>query len=227
MYHDHEASLADWICVLDLATRFGFRRVRERAKIEIGSDRFRRELGPVQKIVCAQTYDIQEWLLECYEALCQRRRGLEDNEAEALGATTTNRIWKAREAVRNADPRYVPETSSSQVPIDWDIKTYNTLTVVRIVKDVFEHPPPCSTSDPLPTNPVPLALDSTLEALLLTERKESLKERRRKKFLGKKGQLKKAKAEGEAEGEAESKAMMVEETGCGTEEQKGGEMQCN
>jgi hypothetical protein len=39
-------------------------------------------------------------LPECYEALCQRNTGLEDSEAEKLGIATTNRIWKAREAVQ-------------------------------------------------------------------------------------------------------------------------------
>jgi hypothetical protein len=144
MYHDYEASLSDWVAVLSIATRFGFQRVRERAIIEIDSTRFCHELGPVQKIVYAKDCDVQEWLPGCYEALCQRTTGLEDSEAEQLGAATANRIWKAREAVRACCE--VKERLSFKTNLsEWQHRRYDASTVARIVREIFD-------LQPLPSN---------------------------------------------------------------------------
>jgi hypothetical protein len=137
MYHNYNPSLSDWVSVLSIATRFGFQRVRERAIIEIESSRFQRELGPVQKIVWAEKYDVHKWFFACYEALCQRDAGLKDSEAEALGPMKTNRIWKAREAVRRDGSRNYSEMPSTESPTDWDIKTYNMQMVSNVVEEVF------------------------------------------------------------------------------------------
>jgi hypothetical protein len=181
MYRDHEASLAEWIHVLDLAKRFGFPRVQKRAIIETGSVRFRQDLGPVQKIVYAKKYNVPDWLPECYEALCQRQRGLEDSEAKALGTATTNQIWKAREAVRAScvtDTGCFAELLNlSSPPIDWDLKTYDMLTVAQIVKNVFKLP--SSVLAPKRTNTAAAVVDSILESPI--QRRERRRERMREK----------------------------------------------
>jgi hypothetical protein len=168
MYHDCETSLSEWIAVLSIARRFGFRRAGERAIIEIESPRFRRELGPVQKIVLAKKYDIQVWLPACYEALCQRHTGLEDTEAEILGPVTTNHIWKAREAVREnrlcgrrtSEPCDMP--LRVETPTEWDVRTYDVEMVANVVKEVLSPPPvppvapsPISSASSLPASACP------------------------------------------------------------------------
>jgi hypothetical protein len=107
-------------------------------------------------------------LPECYEALCQRNTGLEDSEAEKLGIATTNRIWKAREAVqaeaqeakarealvvgkRSKSFRVATEvpaeliTKPPEPPTEWDHSRYAASTVTRIVKEIFEPQPLPST----------------------------------------------------------------------------------
>jgi hypothetical protein len=153
MYHDYNVALDEWISILSVATRFGFARVRERAVREIDSARHQSELDPVQKIVLARKFDIPEWLAPCYEALCQRPQGLENDEAEVVGATTTNCVWNAREALQYAQ-RSCPARASTESQVSpnvWNTRTYDAVLVSKTVQEVFWPPTPaltCSASSP-------------------------------------------------------------------------------
>jgi hypothetical protein len=98
MYDTYNISLDEWISLLSISTRFNFDKVRQRAIREIdSSERYRGQLSPVDKIVLAKKFGVPSWLDPCYEALRDRPSGLNDEEAENLGAKTTNHIWKMRE----------------------------------------------------------------------------------------------------------------------------------
>jgi hypothetical protein len=153
MYHDYNVALDEWISILSVATHFGFARVRERAAREINSARHQSELDPVQKIVLARKFDILEWLAPCYEALCQRPQGLENDEAEVVGATTTNCVWKAREALQRAQrSNTYPARASAQSPGSpnvWNTRTYDAALVSKTVLEVFW--PPSALKRPAPS----------------------------------------------------------------------------
>jgi hypothetical protein len=136
-----------------VATQLKFAKLRERAIDEIDSSHHQSALSPIRKIILAQKYDVPRWLSACYAALCQQPQGLENAEAEMLGATITNCIWKAREAVREeANPmnpaQPAPFWESTQPPqsdppsVAWNIQTYSASSVSRIVQQIFWLPDP-------------------------------------------------------------------------------------
>jgi hypothetical protein len=141
MHFDYDPPLTVWISLLTLATRFEFPHLRTRAICEIESDSHSDELHPIDKIVLSHDCGIEEWLVPCYEALCQRPEGLDDEEGAKIGMKTTNRIWRAREALRSP-PEAIRSTREEAVCGDhtgsvWKIRTFDEHTVSRIVHGVF------------------------------------------------------------------------------------------
>jgi hypothetical protein len=143
MYDDYDPPLSVWIFFLSFSTRFQFPRLYARAVSEIDSGPYNHELHPIDKIVLAQKYSIPEWLVPCYMALCQRERGLDDEEATKIGIQTTNHIWQAREEVRK--PPDWGQLVPAQEENIWKVKRYDEHNVSRIVHEVFGlvfNPPP-------------------------------------------------------------------------------------
>jgi hypothetical protein len=150
MHDDHDFTIQDWVILLTIASQFDFSKLRERAIREIDSYEPRSELRllPVQKIVLAQKYDIPKWLRSCYEALCARTRGLDNEEADLLGIQTTNCIWKARELLREeTHHRPVQQRVFRGVGV-WNLDpephthNFNPSTVSEVVQRVFWPPDP-------------------------------------------------------------------------------------
>jgi hypothetical protein len=90
------SSLAQWIHLLSISTAFDIPRVRKRAIHELTTNY---TIDPVQKIVLADKFGIDEWKKLSYEELVQRELKIQDDEAEILGAKTTARINRAREEI--------------------------------------------------------------------------------------------------------------------------------
>ncbi|KAJ7595014.1 hypothetical protein C8J56DRAFT_454550 [Mycena floridula] len=146
-YHtyDHLTPINKWINLLSISTRFDFERSRNRAIQEIGSSW---GLDPIEQIDLAEKYEVRQWLRPAYAALCQRANPLELSEAMKLGYERTVLIARAREAVRNSDPRRSfspspPMTPRAPSPMDWPVLPpppallYNTRMVARVVNEVF------------------------------------------------------------------------------------------
>jgi len=88
----------DWIRLLSISTRYGMERIRARALQEL---EYSPPLDPIRRIVLARKYDVREWLLPSYLALCLRRQPLSVLEALEIGLETMVLIAMARESVRD------------------------------------------------------------------------------------------------------------------------------
>lgn len=143
-----KVSLQEWIDLLSISTRFDFERARLRAIAEIG----RSDLDPVDKIVLAGRYDVPEWLVTAYAALCQRAHPLEEQEAEKIGYRKTVLLWRAREAIREQSTAISPISTAPPSPQAWgqvpaifseqaspprSYLPYRPRLVARIVNEVF------------------------------------------------------------------------------------------
>jgi len=159
MHDDPKLTLPEWINVLSISTRFICDRIRERSIREIHQHRPR--INPVEKIVLATKFDVQEWLAPSYEDICQREHPLEVYEAEKLGLVVSILLARAREAVRQEacfrDSSAVSQTPPLHSPVAFEGSSWPGLTVSdlwqpyssqrvsEIVQEVFW--PPAPTSD--------------------------------------------------------------------------------
>jgi hypothetical protein len=151
MYDDFCCTLDRWISILRVSTLYELPQVRERAIREINAERHEVELDPVRKIEVAQENKVPEWLARAYEALCQRERGLDDEEAQRLGVVTTNRLWAAREAVRRLNGSHNLYGYSAPNPNVWKEQRYSPSSVTHTVSEIFWPPeplPPPPTREP-------------------------------------------------------------------------------
>lgn len=100
MHNTTTPSLAEWIALLSISTRFEMPKVRARAISEIAS--LDRDIDPVERIVLAQKYNVPEWLSDAYIALCEREQPLSAHEARKLEGDIPYLVAEAREAVLKA-----------------------------------------------------------------------------------------------------------------------------
>ncbi|KDQ53631.1 hypothetical protein JAAARDRAFT_104342, partial [Jaapia argillacea MUCL 33604] len=80
-FSKHTATTAnEWTSVLSLATKWSFTTIRSLAIRELFP-----LASPIDKIVLGHQYDIPEWLLDAYIAVCERPEALTKKEGERLG----------------------------------------------------------------------------------------------------------------------------------------------
>ncbi|KAJ3976510.1 hypothetical protein EV361DRAFT_945157 [Lentinula raphanica] len=75
-------SLTDWEAVLRLATKWEMKEVKMHAVCAVEN---LSNVDPVDKIVLAQTYDIDPWLTPSFNEILQRPQSLTENDVEKLG----------------------------------------------------------------------------------------------------------------------------------------------
>lgn len=101
--HDYcELTLYQWIGILAVSTRLECDKLRERAIQEIHQHRPR--IDPIEKIVLAQKYDVPDWYISSYAAICQRAQPLSPEEGMKVGLTTAILLAQSREAARQEPP---------------------------------------------------------------------------------------------------------------------------
>ncbi|KAG6813760.1 hypothetical protein H0H92_007712 [Tricholoma furcatifolium] len=84
----------DWTSVLDLATRWQFKDIRELSIKELGKF----EIDPIEKIELQQKYQVKrQWAWSAFNALCSRPNGLDVVEGRRLGVETIINISAVRE----------------------------------------------------------------------------------------------------------------------------------
>ena len=76
MHDDFCLSLAEWVFILSISSRYDMDKLRQRAIRQIISHRPR--IDPVEKIVLAEKHNIPDWLAPAYASLCQRANPLEE-----------------------------------------------------------------------------------------------------------------------------------------------------
>jgi len=116
MHEDYDPTLDEWVALLSISTRFGMEKIRQRAIYQIDDEEF--EVDPIEKILLANSYDIEGWHAPAYAALCQRAKPLEVWEAEKLGLITAVKLAQVREEIRESalashPPRAEPDTAIS------------------------------------------------------------------------------------------------------------------
>ncbi|THH32873.1 hypothetical protein EUX98_g1343 [Antrodiella citrinella] len=136
VYEPDTISLDEWISLLSVSTLLQFARIRRWAIREITAQFSSLDAATV--IVLATKHDVPQWLAPAYSELCRRREPLDDSEAEELGAVTTARVGRAREAIRDEFLKTAMcEACASGTP--WDSVDHEPpeQLVTRIVDRVF------------------------------------------------------------------------------------------
>lgn len=115
-----------WEAILSISQRFAFDTVRKRCIEKLSPHK----KDPVERVLFAWKYDIHDWLVQGFEALCQRSKPLSIEEAEKLGLHTATRLAHAREeALIEGHPgSYGRRYGLTSVPKD---------IVSRVVKNTF------------------------------------------------------------------------------------------
>ncbi|CAG7847426.1 SubName: Full=Uncharacterized protein {ECO:0000313/EMBL:CCA68186.1} [Serendipita indica DSM 11827] len=99
---DEHFSLAQWISILEVATRWDFTAIRQHAVTRL--EGFAQEdMTPVLRISLARRYHLRgpSWQLRPLTALVTRKEYLSIEEAQLVGLETAILIARAREEVRN------------------------------------------------------------------------------------------------------------------------------
>lgn len=111
-------TLEGWQKVLKLSKMFNENEIQHRAIAAISEFK----IDPVDKILLAKEFAVDVWLAPCYESLSVQDAGLTDLDYERLGAETSFRIMRSREAVlkvvisslKNTDPWYGRSSAAQQ-----------------------------------------------------------------------------------------------------------------
>jgi len=85
----------EWMSVLKLSTMWEFSDIRERAIQEL----LKEDMGmqTIEKIECARSFRVKEWLVEGYTELLKRAETITDEEGERLGWKTAAKLLLIRE----------------------------------------------------------------------------------------------------------------------------------
>jgi hypothetical protein len=93
LYEEIYLSVAQWTDVLDLAHMWDFDQMRKVAIKKLSEAR----IDPMQKIVIAHKYEIEEWYEGAYVALAQRDNPLTVEEARTVGFEFAIKMAQVRE----------------------------------------------------------------------------------------------------------------------------------
>jgi hypothetical protein len=96
----------EWRSVLHIASEWGFASIRRLAIRELVP-----LTSPIDKIAIGLRYDIYDWLLDAYVAVCTRTNSLTEDEGEKLGVKDVIHISSIRDALsRGVAPSYIRKT---------------------------------------------------------------------------------------------------------------------
>ena len=109
--------MEEWISVLSLSTRWDFNTLRDLSITRLTP----MVQDPAEQIVLGHQYDVVDWLVPAYTALCERREPLTLEEGRKLGVDLVVMIGQVRDKIR-----YV-----SNLNRDHD-------TIVKFVQHVFK-----------------------------------------------------------------------------------------
>lgn len=83
------------IALLSISTRFDFEMVRRLVMDALEL----RVPDPIERILIARKYELDEWLYSAYLQLCVREAALDEDEGNQLGMRTTVLLAKSRELI--------------------------------------------------------------------------------------------------------------------------------
>ena len=88
--------MTSWISVLDIATEWGFKTIRELAIQSLAPI-----ISPVDQVAFGEKYAVEAWLLPGFRALCSREESLTLEEGRRLGLENVIAIDCARQEIRD------------------------------------------------------------------------------------------------------------------------------
>ncbi|KAI0002271.1 hypothetical protein BJV74DRAFT_765562 [Russula compacta] len=90
-----ERSFKEWTSILDLSTRWGFTTIRDLAI------RCLKPPTPLQRLLLARKYGVEEWMLPALQELCERPLPLTLDEARLMDVEDIVLVGSVRETVRS------------------------------------------------------------------------------------------------------------------------------
>jgi hypothetical protein len=98
----------EWTAVLVLAHRWDFPAIRAVAVAELAA-----VTTPIDKLVLARAYGVEEWLMGAYLAVCEAPEYPSDEDCLRLDRATIVRIGRAREGLRSSQ-KLVPSSARAE-----------------------------------------------------------------------------------------------------------------
>ena len=95
MHDDYAASLADWMAILSVSSRWVFEKVRERAIKEITARLD--QVDPFELISLADKYGVEQWLKPAYRRIVTRDRLITSQEAFKVSFPRAIMLMRSRE----------------------------------------------------------------------------------------------------------------------------------
>ena len=95
MHHDYAPSLADWIALLSISTRWDFAKVRERVIKEITTRMD--QVDPFELIGLAVKYHVDQWLKPTYRRIVTRNDLITHHEALKVPFPMAAMLMRSRE----------------------------------------------------------------------------------------------------------------------------------
>jgi hypothetical protein len=95
MHDDYAASLADWMAILSVSTRWTFQKVRERAIKEITARLDR--VDPFEVIDLADKYNVEQWFKPAYRRIVTRDKLISHQEALKIPFHMVIMLMRSRE----------------------------------------------------------------------------------------------------------------------------------
>jgi hypothetical protein len=92
------STVEEWTSILRVAHYWGFQSIRSLATLFLFP-----LASSVDKVALSYEFDESAWLLDAYVDLCTQSEVISTSDAERLGMMSALNIWRAREALRNAE----------------------------------------------------------------------------------------------------------------------------
>jgi hypothetical protein len=92
-----ERCFEEWVSILELSTRWGFTSIRDLAIRRI------KPPSPLQRLVVARKYDLEQWIVPALMELCQRPESLSFDEASLLDLEDFVLVASSRQSVRSSN----------------------------------------------------------------------------------------------------------------------------
>ena len=140
--------------LFSIATRYDFATVRREAlsiiqvlRVQAGAQDFAKLWSPIDRLVLATRFDVDEWIMPAYEDLCERADFITLEEAEQIGGRKTAVIALARERYRKekenvaARPSHpVSATEGPRTNFFYPAASDQPVDLASIIRDIVNAP---------------------------------------------------------------------------------------
>jgi len=137
--------------LFSIATRYDFATVRREAlsiiqalRVQAGPQDFAALWSPIDRLVLATRFDVDEWIMPAYEDLCKSADFITLDEAEQIGGRKTAVIALARERYRkekeSVAARPVSATEGPRTNFFYPAASDQPVDLASIIRDIVNAP---------------------------------------------------------------------------------------